>query len=164
MWSGVQCSDVEWTDVIYVKWFCFEVKWVTVKFLGAKVPSTLGWLFCLSHFFDILLVLFCIIVYMVVCFVCFCLILQIMYSYYVMHLYYYVMCYFVSLGILIVMYVLFCVFYLVLFGIFFVCKCVPYYCHRVSTQLQLNISYNMSSSNRKLPLNVTEGQFSHLQY
>jgi hypothetical protein len=34
---------VEWTDVIYVKWFCFEVKWVTVKFLGTKVPCTLGW-------------------------------------------------------------------------------------------------------------------------
>ena len=34
----------------YVKWLCFEVilfwssvKWVTVKFLGAKVPRTLGW-------------------------------------------------------------------------------------------------------------------------
>jgi len=21
------CIDMEWTDVIYVKWFCFEVKW-----------------------------------------------------------------------------------------------------------------------------------------
>ena len=60
-WSDVKCSDVEWTDVIYVKWFCFEVKWsevkwsevkwsevkwsevkwVTVKFLGIKVPCTL---------------------------------------------------------------------------------------------------------------------------
>jgi len=38
-------SDVGWTDVIYVKWFCFEVqwnsvKWVTFKFLGTKVPCT----------------------------------------------------------------------------------------------------------------------------
>jgi hypothetical protein len=53
--SDVKCSDVEWTDVIYVKRFCFEVKWselkwsevkwsgVTVKFLGTKVPCTLGW-------------------------------------------------------------------------------------------------------------------------
>jgi hypothetical protein len=23
----VKCSVVEWTDGIYVKWFCFEVKW-----------------------------------------------------------------------------------------------------------------------------------------
>ena len=30
-WSGVKCSDVEWNDVIYVKWFCFEVKWSDVK-------------------------------------------------------------------------------------------------------------------------------------
>ena len=39
----MKCSDVEWTDVIYVKWFCFEVKcsevkWVTLKSLGTKVP------------------------------------------------------------------------------------------------------------------------------
>jgi hypothetical protein len=27
-WSDVKCNDVEWNDMIYVKWFCFEVKWV----------------------------------------------------------------------------------------------------------------------------------------
>jgi len=30
---------------------------------------------------------------------------------------------------------------IVLFYVLFVCKCVLYYCHRVVTQLQLNISY-----------------------
>ena len=42
------------------------------------------------------------------------------------------------------MYVLFCVFYfIVLFCVLFVCKCVLYCCQRVSTQLLLaNISYH----------------------
>jgi hypothetical protein len=31
---------------------------------------------------------------------------------------------------------------IVLFYVLFVCKCVLYYCHRVTTQLQLNISYH----------------------
>ena len=34
---------------------------------------------------------------------------------------------------------------IVLFYALFVCKCVLYYCHRVSTQLQLNISYHTIS-------------------
>ena len=48
------------------------------------------------------------------------------------------------LCVLIVMYVLFWVFYFsVLFCVFFVCKYVLYYCHRVSTQLRLtNASYH----------------------
>ena len=49
-WSDEKCSDVEWTDVIYVKWFCFEVQWSEVshvEVLGDKstmhVRVTLYW-------------------------------------------------------------------------------------------------------------------------
>ena len=43
------------------------------------------------------------------------------------------------------MYVLFCVFcFIVFFCVLFVCKCVLYYCHRVSTQLKVT----------KIPANV----------
>jgi len=34
---------------------------------------------------------------------------------------------------------------IVLFYVLFVCKCILYYCHRASTQLQLNISYHIKS-------------------
>ena len=44
--------------------------------------------------------------------------------------------------------VLFYVFFvsIVLFYVLFVCKYVLYYCHRVSTQFQLNISYHITSA------------------
>jgi hypothetical protein len=65
-----------------------------------------------------------------------------MHSDYVMYSYRYVVYYFVSLCILTLTYVPFWVFcFIVLFCVVFVCMCVLYYCHRVSTQLQLtNIS------------------------
>jgi len=37
---------------------------------------------------------------------------------------------------------------IVLFYVLFVCKCVLYYCHRLSTRLQLT---NMSHHNKKTP-------------
>jgi hypothetical protein len=59
---------------------------------------------------------------------------------YVMYFYDYVICSLVSLSFLLIMYVPFCVFCLiVLFCVLFVCICLLYYCHRVSTQLQLNV-------------------------
>ena len=49
-WSEVKCSDVERTDVFYVKWFCFEVKWSEMSYgevLGDKINMyirmTLHW-------------------------------------------------------------------------------------------------------------------------
>jgi hypothetical protein len=43
--------------------------------------------------------------------------------------------------------VVLCIVCFVSFSVLFVCICVLYYCHRVSTQLQLNISYYMISYN-----------------
>jgi hypothetical protein len=50
-----------------------EVKWVTVKFMGTKVPYIR--VNVLSHLFNILLVLFCIIIYIYICFM-FCVFLS----------------------------------------------------------------------------------------
>jgi len=51
--------------------------------------------------------------------------------------------FYVLFVLIVLFYVLFVL--IVFFYVLFVCKCVPYYCHRVSTQLQLtNISYHES--------------------
>ena len=75
-----------------------------------------------------------------------------MYSYCcLMYSYCCVMNLYCCLCTLIVMYVLFWVFrFIVLFCASFVCKCVLYYCHRVSTQLQLTNVYHIIYLLRKL--------------
>jgi hypothetical protein len=41
-WSDVKCIDVGWNNVIFVKWFYFEVKWSEVK--GSEVKwSEVKW-------------------------------------------------------------------------------------------------------------------------
>jgi hypothetical protein len=97
----------------------------------------LTWLFHLSHSLLFFWFHFFISVYMVVCFLCFRLISKIVYFYGYVYVFL-LLC----LCILTVMYVLFCIFcFIMLLHVFFVCKCVLYYCHWVSTKLQLtNIS------------------------
>jgi hypothetical protein len=67
-----------------------------------------------------------------------------------MLLFNFVNCVFLLLCLCILIVIMFCSVYsvfIVLFYVLFVCKCVLYYCHRVSTQLQLtNISSSSSSS------------------
>ena len=66
---------------------------------------------------------------------------------------------FLCLCIIIVMYVLFWVFcFIVLFCVLLVCKCVLYYCHLVSTQLQLtNITNHIKLVRRGL-INLWQNQ------
>ena len=104
-------------------------------------------------FFHILLILFCNIVNMVV----FCMLLfNFVNNVFLLSCYILLLCLCILIVYVFLLFVLFCVFCLiVLFCVLFVCKCVQYctvlyctvlyYCHRVSTQLQLtNLSYHIS--------------------
>jgi hypothetical protein len=78
----------------------------------------------------------------------FCVVLCVFVLFYVL-LFYSVYCLFcVVLCIFVLFFVFFCCFLYCLFCVvlcvLFVCICVLYYCHRVATQLQLNISYHVS--------------------
>ena len=65
------------------------------------------------------------------------------------------------------MYVPFCVFcFIVLFYVLFVCKCVLYYCHLLSTQLQLtNLSISKIYLHNKYPTSypITVHLLTHIQ-
>jgi len=64
----------------------------------------------------------------------------------------------VALCIFVLFYVCFvvlCIVCFVSFSVLFVCICVLYYCHRMATQLQLNISYhNISRKNWMLSFQI----------
>ena len=126
------CSDEEWTDMIYVKWFYFEMKWVTVKFLGIKLPCTLEWPYTEGTW------LYC--DYFIWCVSCTVVVLTC-----------FVMCGCVYVGVFwqpcgcfgntctcisCVLYCVYCVSFVYIYHLFCLYWCKDY-CHRVTTQLQL---------------------------
>jgi len=121
----VSTSVVKWSEVLSNKVSVIIRRYIDhMRFAADMYVSFIT-------FFRILLVLFCSIVHMVVHFVCFYLILH-----------KYVLCIFI---VMLVPFWVFC--FIVLFCLLFVCKCVLYYCHRVSTQLQFtNVSYRIISN------------------
>jgi hypothetical protein len=105
-WSDVKCSDVEWTDVIYVKLFRFEVKWSEVSYGEVLEDKYIT----VSVLYATVCLYGCIIVMLFL-----------------------LLCYgfFARLSILCVMFVPFCVLCLtVLLCVLFVCECVLDNCHR----------------------------------
>jgi len=59
--------------------------------------------------------------------------------------------------------VLFYVFFFVTFPVLFVCICVLNYCHRVATQLQLNISYHTYLCQRQRYERTNSITYSHME-
>ena len=145
--SGVKCSEVEWSRVkcswLKIKWKWSVDKFSEVEWSGVKVLVTgclplsediyviwsllLIWLFRLSH--SVIFFWF----HFVLLYIWFCVL--------------WASVQFCKLCILTVKYVPFCVFcFIVPFCVLFVCKCVLYCCHWVSTQSQLkDISYRIIS-------------------
>jgi hypothetical protein len=117
-------ANVEWTVVIYEKWFDFDVKWSELRWsFGDKSTNYFGMTIWFIPVFKYSSSLFCIVVYMVY-FVCFSLILELCII--IILCIFIIMCSFANVGIVILMYP-FCVSCLtVLFCGLFVCKCVLY--------------------------------------
>ena len=107
-----------------LQWDCFTFTFIDHMIFGAYRA------FSFITFFHVFRFHFLIMVYIVVCFVYFCLMLEIMYFYFYVFL---LLCTFRFVYSVLIL----------SFSVLFVCKCVLYYCHRVSIQFQLtNISYN----------------------
>ena len=63
--------------------------------------------------------------------------------------------------------VVLCIVCFMSFSVLFVCICVLYYCHRVATQLQLNISYHISYHTithhiKSATIEIQSSQYIHL--
>jgi len=69
-WSDVKCSDVEWSDVIYVKWFYFEVKGSEVSYGEVLVDKSA--MYIRVTLYLIILWLFHLCISCTVCFNLFC--------------------------------------------------------------------------------------------
>jgi hypothetical protein len=74
---------------------------------------------------------------------------------------YWTVLFYVSFVSIVLFYVLFVS--IVLFYVLFVCKCVLYYCHRVATQLQLNIS-SYHTSYHTISYHISYHTISYISY
>ena len=118
--SEVECSIVGWSVVKCSQGLSNKVSNIIVRYIDhRKVCCLYG--FFVYHILSCSSVsIFFIIPYMVVCFVCFCLILWIMYFYF----YVYVLYFYVYIFLLLCMFCSIYSFFIVLFYVLFVCKCV----------------------------------------
>jgi len=136
MWSAVM-----WNELTWFMWSDFvlklgEVKWVTVKFLGTKIPSTLGWPYTVGTWLYCDYFIWCVSCTVVVltCFaMCGCVYVEVFWQVYG---YYGNMC----TSVYCVLYCLYCVFVLFPLYIFmFICS-VCTSVRTTATEWQLNCS------------------------